>query len=99
MRSVDVDWQRGDYSSAEWADPEIACVVADGAGPGRWTGPAPMAAAWRKMLSAFTDARSQAEVYRELDAQRVLVLVQIGGAPALEAEEMSALPHRRVLSS
>jgi hypothetical protein len=36
--SIYVDWEDGDFSSTEWAHPEIEYVRADGPTPGRWTG-------------------------------------------------------------
>jgi ketosteroid isomerase-like protein len=33
VRSIYAAWQRGDYSSVEWADPEIEYVFADGPTP------------------------------------------------------------------
>jgi len=74
VRSIYADWERGDYSSADWADPEIECVIADGPAPGRWTGQPAMAAAWHDFMSAWEAWRVFVDEYRELDSERVLVL-------------------------
>jgi len=74
VRSIYAAWERGDYSSADWADPEIECVIADGPAPGKWTGQQAMAAAWRDFMSAWEDWRVYVDEYRELDGERVLVL-------------------------
>jgi ketosteroid isomerase-like protein len=79
VRSIYVDWERGDFSSTEWVDPEIEYVYADGPEPGRWTGLADMAEAWRVRLSAWEDFCFVMEDCREIDDERVLVLVGARG--------------------
>ena len=79
VRSIFATWERGDYSSAEWAHPEIEFVAADGPTPGSWTGLAAMARAWREALSAFEELRAEADEYRALDDERVLVLMHFSG--------------------
>ena len=37
-RSIFAAWERGDYSSTEWAHPEIEYVIADGPEPGSGKG-------------------------------------------------------------
>ena len=79
VRSICAAWERGDYGSVEWAHPEVEFVVADGPDPSRWTGLAGMAAGSRDYLSLWDDFRVEADEYRELDAECVLVLVHYTG--------------------
>jgi ketosteroid isomerase-like protein len=79
VRSIFGAWERGDFRSAEWAHPEIALVVTDGPTPGSWTGIAAMAAMWRESLSAFEELHCEADEYRALDDERVLVLMHFSG--------------------
>ena len=79
VRSIFAAWERGDYSSAKWAHSEIEFVNADGPTPGTWTGLAAMARAWREALSAFEELRVEADEYRALDDERVLVLMHFSG--------------------
>ena len=67
------------FSSTEWADPEIEYVRADGPDPGRWMGLIGVAEAARPRLSAWEDFRTEAEEYRELDNESVLVLIRATG--------------------
>ena len=79
VRSIYAEWERGDYSSVEWAHPEIEYVIADGPSPGSWTGPAALAEGTRDWLSAFEGFHIAPEEYRELDVERVLVLIEFRG--------------------
>ena len=74
VRSICAAWGRGDWSSAEWAHPEIEFVILDGPTPGSWTGLAEMAEGWRSFLSTWEEFRVDVDEYRELDDERVLVL-------------------------
>jgi hypothetical protein len=79
VRSIFANWERGDYRSTEWAHPAIDCAVADGPDPGSWSGLPGMAEAWRSISSDVENLRILAEEYRELDDQRVLVLLSSSG--------------------
>ena len=79
MRSIYAAWERGDFGRAEWAHPDIKYVFADGPAPGTWTGLAGMAEVWRDWLSAWEDMNVEAQEYRELDDERVLVLSRYSG--------------------
>src|SRR5215472_12486031 len=90
VRSIYADWERGDFSSVEWADPEIELVLAEGLEPGSWTG----VSAWMErrddLLRAWEGYRVMANEYRELDDERVLVLGTARGrgrASGLELRE------------
>ena len=93
VRSIYAAWERGDFSSAEWADPNIEFVIADGPSPGTWTGLSGLAEGHRAWLSAWEGFRSEAQEYRELDDERVLVLSQYSGrgkTSGLELGQMRA---------
>jgi hypothetical protein len=79
VRSILAAWERGDFSSVEWADPRIDYVHADGPSPGRWSGLAGMAEGWRDALRAWEELHIQANEYYELDDNRVVVLTQLSG--------------------
>jgi hypothetical protein len=91
VRSIRAVWEAGDFSSVEWADPEIDFVVADELAPGSWTGLAGMAEGLRRFLSAWEKFRVEADEFRELDDERVLVLTHFRGrgkTSGLELEQM-----------
>ena len=75
VRSIYADWEHGDFSTADWAHPDIEYVVADGPEPGTWSGVGEMAAAFRDLLGAWEDFRVRADEYREVDEGAVAVPV------------------------
>ena len=79
VRSIHESGARGDWSSAEWADPEIEFVLADGLDAGSCSGVSAMTAAWRDFLSAWESYRVEPLEYREFDDERVCVLLRISG--------------------
>jgi ketosteroid isomerase-like protein len=94
VRSIFATWERGDWSAADWADPNIEFERAGDLTGGRWTGLAGlagMAEGWRDWLGAWEDFRiAEVEGYRELDDERVLVLHRFTGrgkTSGLEVEQ------------
>lgn len=79
VRSILATWERGDYSSAEWAHPKIEFIWADGPEPGEWKGLAEMAQSMRNWLSAWEKVHVEADEYCEMDDERVLVLAHHSG--------------------
>jgi 2-(1,2-epoxy-1,2-dihydrophenyl)acetyl-CoA isomerase len=79
VRSIYAIWNRGDFGSVEWAHDQIEFAIVGGPDPGTWTGLAGMAAGWRGWLSAWDDYKAEADEYRELDGDRVLVFGRMRG--------------------
>jgi ketosteroid isomerase-like protein len=79
VRSIYADWERGDFSSADWAHPAIQFEIVGGAEPGIWSGVSGMARAWFRFLDAWEDYHVEAEQYRALDPERVFVLIRRTG--------------------
>src|SRR5438477_9326131 len=74
VRSIYAAWERGDFTSVEWAHPDIEFSIVDGPAPGTWAGVAGMADAWRDFLGVWDEWQVEAvDEYRELDAERVFV--------------------------
>jgi ketosteroid isomerase-like protein len=79
VRSIAAAWERGCYSSVEWAHPEIEFVIADGPEPGRSTGLPGLAPMLLDFQNVWQEYHSEAVEYRELDDERVLVLTYASG--------------------
>jgi ketosteroid isomerase-like protein len=91
VRSIYAAWERGEFSRAEWADPEIEFVVADGPEPGTWTGLAGLAEWSRDFLSTWEDLHAEAEEFREIDRERVLVLLHNRGRGKMSGLEVGQM--------
>jgi ketosteroid isomerase-like protein len=79
VRSICAAWERGDFSSSDWASYDVDFTIADGSERGTWTGKAAMAEGARGWLSTWEDYRMDVEEYREVDAARVLVVGRFSG--------------------
>jgi hypothetical protein len=64
----------------KWAHPEIEFVIADGPSPGTWTGLSGMSEGWRAFLTVWDGFHAEADEYRVIDDDRVLVLDRFWGA-------------------
>jgi ketosteroid isomerase-like protein len=79
VRSIFAYWERGAFSSMEWADPDIDFVFADGPEPGSHVGHAAVQELFGRWLNSFADFRLLTERVIEVDKQRVLALTHVGG--------------------
>jgi ketosteroid isomerase-like protein len=95
VRSIYAAWERGDYSSTDWADPDIEFGLADGPDASTWTGLEGMADGWRAFQSTWQDFRAEPTEYLELDEERVLVLVQVIGRATSSGMELTQVPTRQ----
>jgi ketosteroid isomerase-like protein len=92
VKSIFAEWERGDWSSADWADPEIEFEMIGGLNTGRWRGIGPMREAWTTTLRAWENLRAIADEFRELDDGRVLVFLRNegrGSGSGIEIGEIS----------
>ena len=92
VRSIYANWERGDFSSVGWADAQIEFVFVDGPEPGRWTGVAQMAAAWRRVLGDFEGFRTESARYEELDHGRILALTRFCGRAKQSGFDLGDMP-------
>jgi ketosteroid isomerase-like protein len=80
VRSIYADWERGDFSHADWADSEIEFVRKAELEPERAEGIAGMAQVMRRWLAEWGEFRTgKVDEYLELDRSRVLVTGRMSG--------------------
>jgi len=89
VRSIYADWERGDFGSAEWADPEIEFAFDGGPEPGRWMGLEEMSARYGDWLRGWKDFRALPERYFVADGERILVFVQNSGRGRASGVELA----------
>jgi ketosteroid isomerase-like protein len=93
VRSIYAAREQSGFFNSGWAHPEIEFTFADGPNPGSVRGVGQMVEAWRDFLGAWDEVRPYVEAYRELDDERVLVLVRYEGrgkASGLDLAQMQA---------
>ena len=76
VRSIYADLERGDFTSVDWANPQMEYVLMDGPSPATFTGLTEIARGVREILSPWKDLCDVIDEYRELDDERVLVLLR-----------------------
>jgi uncharacterized protein len=90
VRSIYAAWERGDFRSTDWADRSIEWVIADGPELAAYTGLAGMAEGWRRFVGEWAEFHATVEHYRQLDDERVLVLVHRSGRAKSSGAEVQA---------
>jgi ketosteroid isomerase-like protein len=93
VKSIYAGWAEGDFSSGDWAHPDIEFVMHGGLTPGRWTGVEAMAEVWAAMLRPWENLRAVPSEFRELDDGRVLVFLRNTGrgkVSGIDVREISA---------
>jgi ketosteroid isomerase-like protein len=80
VRSIYEAWERGDFSrTPEWAHSEIECASFGGPVSGGYRGRAAVEEGWRALLETIDGPRPEAQEYRDVDEERVLVLSCLRG--------------------
>jgi ketosteroid isomerase-like protein len=92
VRSIYAAWGRGDFSSAEWAHPEVEFMIIGGPVEGNWTGLAGMTGGFRHFLDAWDELRVEAGEYREVDDERILVIVRLSGCGKTSGLDLAQVP-------
>jgi ketosteroid isomerase-like protein len=98
VRSIYADWERGDFSRADWAHPEIEYVVVGEQDFHSVSakGLTEMREAARSRIEVWEQQRIEPDEYRELDGGRVLVLDHYHGRGKKSGLEMDQLGRKGV---
>jgi hypothetical protein len=79
VRSIYADWERGDFSRDNWADPALELVRPESLDGDALKGRDASSGGWREWLGAWKDFRAEARDYRGLDDERVVVFGRMRG--------------------
>jgi hypothetical protein len=79
VRSIYAAWGHGEFSSSDWAHPEMLYEYADGPSPGAWAGIEGIATGFRDFLGAWVNWGVLADDFRGLAGERVLVSFRFAG--------------------
>jgi len=94
VRSIFADWERGDFTRADWAHPEIEFVSVSPLETVKVKGRGEISDFVRDKFGTFADWRDTAEEYRELDNRRVFVLDNMSGLGRASGVDLSQAPTR-----
>ncbi len=75
VRSIYEATSRGDFSAAEWADPDIELELVDGPSPGRWVGIAGLSGTAKASGVRLADVQPQGATLFEVRHNRVTKIV------------------------
>jgi len=80
VRSILADWERGDFSHADWAHSDIEFIRKVDLDPERAEGIEGMSQMMRRYLAGWDEFRTgKVDEYREVDHSRVLVTGRMSG--------------------
>ena len=95
VRSIYADWERGDFSKAEWAHPDSEWLDAYMPAPLRSaTGLDGITANLRQRVTAWEYFPIEADEFIELDADSVLALVRYSGRGKMSGVEIGERPSK-----
>jgi ketosteroid isomerase-like protein len=91
VRRIHEPWARGDFSSVEWADPEIVWRSPKGLGEGVYRGVEAMVHEWVNWLRTFDELRIEALDYFDAGDQ-VVSFARFGGHGKSSGIPLSEIP-------
>src|SRR5262245_25477150 len=97
VRRIFGAWERGDFSSAEWADPEIVFHLRAGPDEAVHHGVDAMGQAWGEWLTAWDEFETEAREYIDL-GDEVLVLSEFRGRGKTSGTPIEAMSGAALVS-